>query len=91
MDEDKQPPQGLAINVNLDTTPILYTDSIFINTNPDGVTIDVLQRVASTNQARVVARIGMSRSHAKKFAEELGKLLAMTQGQVQTGEKRDAQ
>lgn len=78
-----QPTQ--QINLNLDTTPIFYTDNIYMTTNPDGVVLDVTQRVASTNQVRIVTRVGMSREHAKKFVEQLGKLLVMTEGKIQTG------
>lgn len=84
--DEKQ--SGVNLNVNLDTTPILYTDSIFMTTNPDGVVLDITQRLGSTNQARIVARIGMSRDHAKRFVSELGKLLLTTEGTVQTGEKK---
>lgn len=91
MDQKKNAPAGeeLAVNINLDTTPIFYTDNIYIVANPDGLVFDVMQRVGATNQVRVVSRIGMSREHAKKFAVELGKLLALTEGQVKTGEKQN--
>lgn len=79
--------QGIAVNVNLDTTPILYTDNVFMSTNEDGVVLDVCQKLGSSNQLRIVSRIGMSRVQAKKFVSELGKLLAMTEGQKQTGKK----
>ena len=81
--EQKQ--QDMNVSINLDTTPILYTDSIFMSTNPDGLVLDITQRVGPTNQIRVVSRIGMSREHAKKFAQELSKLILRTEGQVQTG------
>lgn len=86
MDEEKQP-QQLAVNVNLDTTPILYTDHVFMATNPDGLVLDFGQRLANTNQMRIISRIGMSREHAKKFVVELGKLLAMTEGKRETGNR----
>jgi hypothetical protein len=85
-DEQKMEPQ-VSVNVNLDTTPILYTDNIFMTTNSDGVILDICQKLGSTNTVRIVARVGMSREHAKKVAAQLGKLLAMTEGQGQTGEK----
>lgn len=84
--EDKKK-EELSVNINLDTTPILYTDNVIITVNPDGVVLDVTQRLANTNQVRVVSRIGMSREHGKKFASELAKLLAITDGQVKTGDK----
>ena len=72
-------PAPISISINLDTTPIYYTDNIHISTNPDGVVMDIIQRVGPTNQARIVSRIGMSREHAKKFSQELSKLLALTE------------
>ena len=83
--KNKNQASGQQVNLNLDTTPVLYTDNVIMTTNPDGVVLDVGQRVASTNQVRIVARIGMSRGHAQKFVNELGKLLAMTEGKIQTG------
>ncbi len=82
-----QPSEQMSVNVNLDTTPILYTDNISITTNPDGLVLDFVQRLGPTNQARIVSRIGMSREHAKKFAHELGRLLALTEGQGETNYK----
>lgn len=85
---DKQPEKpNISVNINLDTTPILYTDNVFMTTNEDGVVIDVCQKLGKTNQMRIVARIGMSRSHAKKFLRELSKLLAITEGGSQTSSK----
>jgi len=83
-----KPSQEVRVSVNLDTTPILYTDNINMTANPDGVTFNVTQRLGPTNQARIVARIGMSREHAKKFVEKLGKLLLKSDGEIVTGGKR---
>lgn len=69
---------GMQVNINLDTTPIFYTDNISMVANEDGVILDVIQRVSS-NQGRVVSRVGMSREHAKKFVGELGKLIIATE------------
>lgn len=85
---DKNQPKGIAVNLNVDTTPILYTDNIFMSTNEDGVILDIGQKIIATDSVRIVSRIGMSRSHAKKFVTELSKLLAMTEGYVQTGEEK---
>lgn len=79
--------KNISVNVNLDTTPIVYTDNIFMTTNADGVVLDIAQTLGATNQVRIVSRVGMSRSHAKKFVTELGKLLAMTEGSKQTGKQ----
>lgn len=87
--DQKDNAQNISINVNLDTTPVLFTDNVFMTTNEDGVVLDVAQKLGSTNQIRIVSRIGMSRSHAKKFVTELGKLLAMTEGSNQSGTKNN--
>ena len=86
MADKKQEDQKMAVNVNLDTTPILYTDNVYITANPDGIVFDIMQRLGNTNQIRIVGRIGMSREHAKKFAVELSKLLAITDGQAKTND-----
>jgi hypothetical protein len=75
------------VSINLDTTPVLYTDNINMNINRDGVVLNVLQKLEPSNRARIVARIGMSREHAKKFVEKLGRLLLKSEGEVVTGKK----
>lgn len=88
MADNKTPQQqGMNVTLNPVTTPVLYTDNVLMTTNEDGVVLDVSQRVGSTNQAQVVARIGMSREQAKKIVKELGRLLAMTEGVTQTAKK----
>lgn len=83
----ENPKNEVNIDVNLDTTPILYTDNIFMTTNVNGVVLDICQKLGPTNKMRIVSRIGMSREHAKLVLKELGKLLAMTDGQITTGKK----
>ncbi len=80
--EDKK--NQVSIDINLDKTPILYTDNVFMTTNSDGVVFDFAQKLGPTNKMRIVSRVGMSREHAKKLLNELGKLLLMTEGQIQT-------
>lgn len=87
MSETKDQTNEMLIDVNLDSTPILYTDNIFMTTNENGVVLDICQKLGPTNKMRIVSRVGMSREHAKKFLNELGKLLALTEGQMQTGNK----
>ena len=86
---DKNNNQELSVDINLETTPIYYTDTIYITANEDGLVFDVLQRVGNTAKAKVVSRVGMSRIHAKKFAAELSKLLAITDSQAKIGEKKN--
>lgn len=85
MADQKQ--QEVSINVNLDTTPILYTDNVIMTSNEDGLILNICQKIGPTNQMRIVSRIGMSRNHAKKFVKELGSLVALTEGKGQTGTK----
>ena len=77
----------MQVSVNFDNTPVLYTDNIQMTANDDGVVLDVLQRLGNTNQARVVARIGMSLEHAKKFAQMLGQFVVNPKGMQTTGKK----
>lgn len=85
MAQDKA--QEMQVNVNLDTTPILYTDNVLMSLNDDGLVLDIAQKLGPSPTVRIVSRIGMSRQHAEKLVQELGKLLAMTKGQKQTGEE----
>lgn len=84
-EENKIPDQQMSLNVNLDTTPVLYTDNVLITVNPDGVVLDFCQRLGTTSQVRVVSRIGMSREHAKKFVQSLETIIAKSEGKLQTG------
>lgn len=91
MDNKKRPAGKVPanVNINLDTTAILYTDNIFINANEDGLTLNVGQKIVNTQDVRIVARIGMSRNHAKKFIAEMGRLLAITEGHLEAGAKKN--
>lgn len=80
-DEDKNQVQ---VSINLDTTPVVYTDSIQMTANEDGVVLDVMQRLGNTNQQRVVARIGMSLTHAKKVADLLKRVVENPTGMAGT-------
>lgn len=82
-----KPSRKFQIKLNSETTPIMYTDTIFMNVNDDGVTFDVCQKVGNSDQIQVVARIGMSRVHAQKFVKKLSEILALTHGHSETREK----
>lgn len=77
----------MQVTINLDTTPVLYTDGVQMTANEDGVVLDVLQKVGNTNQQRVVARVGMSLTHAKKVSTLLAQVADNPQGMKQTGRK----
>lgn len=85
MDEKKD----VTIDLDPIRTPIFYTDNMIVTTNEDGLIINVGQRVGNSNKLHIITRIGMSRQQAKKFAEKLSKLLALTEGSSQTGKKRN--
>ncbi|MBI2309649.1 DUF3467 domain-containing protein [Candidatus Collierbacteria bacterium] len=92
MSEDKKnsgsaSPASGQLAINLDTTPILYTNNILITAGEDGVVFDFCQRVGNTPQARVVARIGMSPAHAKKFLMVLKDQLDNNSKTGQTGSR----
>lgn len=85
-DKKSEEQNGINFNLNLETTPVLYTDNVRLTTNQMGVVLGFGQTVDTSNQVRIVTRIGMSREHAKLFLKELSTLLAMTQGNLTTGE-----
>lgn len=83
----KQEEHKLQVNLNPEKINILYTDTVFMNVNDDGVTLDICQKVGSSHQLQVVSRIGMSRDHANKFVKKLSEILALTHGHSQTSSK----
>ena len=83
---EPQTEQGIGFNLNVETTPVLYTDNVRMTTSPMGVVMSFGQTVDTTNQVKIVSRIGMSREHAQVFVNEMSKLLALTQGNRNTGQ-----
>lgn len=75
------------VNLNPEKVQILYTDTVFMNVNDDGVILDICQKVGNSTQLQVVQRIGMSREHAQKFVKKLSEILALTHGHSQTNDK----
>ena len=67
-----------SAKIVLPDIPILYTDNINMFANDDGVILNFTQRIDEKNAPEVVARIGMSREHAKKFISKLTGLLLNT-------------
>lgn len=66
------------IHLSVPNIPILYTDTVFMNVNEDGVVIDVCQKGLQENQYQVVARFGMSKEHARRFVKKLSEILVLT-------------
>lgn len=58
-----------TVNVNAKDTPILYTDAMYVGSSEYGVMLDFAQRVGTSDQQQVVARVGMSFDHARKMIE----------------------
>ena len=85
-DKKTEEQKGINFNLNIETTPVLYTDNVRLTTNQMGVVLGFGQTVDTSNQVRIVTRIGMSREHAAVLLKELSTLLAMTQGNLTTGE-----
>jgi len=87
-DNQNQPANQMNVSINLDQTPILYTDNVYMSVNDDGVTFDFAQKVGPTNQLRVVSRVGMSKEHARKLVKSLEALLlsSATHQKANTGE-----
>lgn len=83
----KDEEQQFQITVNPEKAQILYTDTVFMNVNDDGVTFDICQKVGNSSQLQVVSRIGMSREHAQKFVKKLSEILALTHGHSRTSDK----
>ncbi len=85
---EEKPKSSDNVNVNFDTTPILYTDNVSMTVNEDGVVLDFTQRLLTTNQVKIVARIGMSREHAKKFVEALETGIKSAESAMQSAAKK---
>jgi uncharacterized protein YfcZ (UPF0381/DUF406 family) len=87
MADEKQVEKGFNLNINTQTTPVLFSDHIQMTISENGIVFDVGQRILNTNQIAVVQRFGINREHAKKMLKSLGELLALTEGQVETVRK----
>jgi hypothetical protein len=68
-------PDNVNINIDPQRTPVLYTDSVYIKANKNGVVLDFAQQLGPSNQYTVVSRIGMSKNHAEELVEHLEALL----------------
>ncbi|OGM31517.1 hypothetical protein A2803_02155 [Candidatus Woesebacteria bacterium RIFCSPHIGHO2_01_FULL_44_21] len=64
---------------------ILYTDTVNITANKNGVVMNFMQKFRGTK--RIISRIGMSREHAREVVEELAKLMIMTEDKGKTSKE----
>lgn len=65
---------GIQINIP-NNLQVFYTDSVFVTVNAFGVILDFAQTMPGVKQQSVVARLGMSKDHAKAFLSVLGQQL----------------
>ncbi len=72
---DEEVVQDLNINLDPARTPVLYVDSVYMKVNKNGVVLDFAQQVGPSNQYNIIARVGMSKEHAKDVVENLEALL----------------
>ena len=72
-------PTKLEVDINVDKTPILFTEHIFIHSSSNGITLDFGQKLGPNPKIHIVSRLGMSRTQAKNLFQELGKILAITE------------
>jgi len=87
MAESKDDSKESQINIGVDPnrTPILYADAIIIISSDNGIVLDVTQKIGPTNQAHIVARIGLSKEHAKKLGNKLLEQIQLIEGSTVTG------
>lgn len=62
---------------------IIYTDMIQVSANNYGVVINFLQGIGSDGKPSAVARVGMSREHAKSIIAVLSKTLGMEENKLE--------
>ncbi len=87
MTENNQ--QNQNFNLNTDTTPVLFADSVSWNITRAGIVLSFGQTAAiglkRSSVVKIVSRIGLSRDFTKDFLQAFGKNLALTEAQGQTG------
>ncbi len=76
--EDQQAMKQALIVVPMDTR-IVYTDTVHVVVNNYGVVMNFMQGGGANNQSLSVARIGMSKEHAKSVLELLQRTLAQSE------------
>ncbi len=64
-----------------DNIQVLYSDSVFVTSSQWGIVFDFAQNVGPTNRQNVVARIGMSKEHARALMNVIQKRLAAPESQ----------
>jgi transcriptional regulator with XRE-family HTH domain len=65
------------IKVDASKVPVLYTDALFITSNAYGISVDIGQKLASTNEIQIVSRVAFSLKHAEDIYKLLGDHIEM--------------
>lgn len=68
-------PEGESVQINPQEQKVLFSDTMFITVNDNGVVFDFGQKLGPTEQTFVVSRIGVSKTHAEKIHNLLGQQL----------------
>lgn len=68
---------------------IVYTDMVHVVTNEYGLVMNFMQTAGAGNKPLAIARVGMSREHAKSVLEVLQKTLAQSEQKALPAPKQD--
>lgn len=88
MDNPNQAQQKSNINLNMDNTPLYFTDFIIWNINKNEVVLNFGSKILGQNQIKVVARVGTSKEFFKQFLKDIEKKLMLSEVQGQTGKAK---
>lgn len=64
-------PRQLQVNISADALKALYSDVVFLNSNPFGLTLDFGQHLLAGQRVEIVTRVSLSPQHAKVLAGKL--------------------
>lgn len=72
-----------STNMAVNDNKVLYTDMVQVSANNYGVILNFLQGMGSDGKPSAVARIGMSREHARSVIEVLSKTINMAENKLE--------
>ncbi len=76
------------INLNIDTTPVLYSDHITWGIQEDMIVLNFGQTIMNTNQIKIVSRISLGKKFFRKVIEDIGKKIVLSEFQGESGRVR---
>ncbi len=80
--------QAENTNMVINDNKVLYTDMVQVSANNYGVILNFLQGIGSDGKPSAVARIGMSREHARSVIEVLQRTVDLAENPKDTAPKR---